>query len=57
MPKNNAMAGSAQTANMKRHTPVMWPKAVPMIALTTKAASWPITIASSLRPVIDPLIS
>ena len=33
------------------------PRVTAMIAFITKAASWPNTIASSLRPVIDPRIS
>ena len=34
MPTNSAMAGSAHTPNMKRHTPSTWPHTVPMTALT-----------------------
>ena len=54
---NSATAGSAQIANMIRQTPVTSLKTLPMIALITNAESWPITMATSLRPAIEPRIS
>ena len=57
MPMNRAMAGSAQTPNMIRHRPSTWPSVALRTALTENAANWPTTIASSLRPVIEPRIS
>ena len=58
IPKNRTRAGKAQMENMMRQTPSMLPPSqAPRIAFMTNAASWPATIAISLRPVMEPRIS
>lgn len=57
IPTNSAIAGIAQTASMRRHTPSRCPHTLPITALTAKAAKAPTAIITSLRPASEPRVS